>query len=267
LQQVFMNLAINAAEACDAESGVVTIVTAHEDVDESHARPAFGLPALQPGSYVSLKVTDNGCGMDEATVAKIFDPFFTTKFTGRGLGLSAVLGIIRAHKGTIRVDSGLGRGSTFQVLFPAAPKQSRRFPAEVPKTRTAPAGSGTILVVDDEEMVRKMARATLEHYGYDVVEAENGESAVGIFEDRSSAIHAVILDLTMPVMSGESTLNHLRRINPAVPVVLSSGFNEAEATRRFNGDELAGFLQKPYTALALAERVKVVLNGKKNGSA
>jgi CheY-like chemotaxis protein len=98
------------------------------------------------------------------------------------------------------------------------------------------------------------------------VEAENGESAVGIFEDKSSAIHAVILDLTMPVMSGESTLNHLRRINPAVPVVLSSGFNEAEATRRFNGDELAGFLQKPYTALALAERVKVVLNGKKNGS-
>jgi nitrogen-specific signal transduction histidine kinase len=267
LQQVFMNLAINAAEACDAEPGVVTIRTAREEVGETGARPAFGLPPLQPGSYICLEVSDNGCGMDEATVGKIFDPFFTTKFTGRGLGLSAVLGIIRAHKGAIRVESGVGRGSTFRVLFPAASKESRQPRAEAPKARSSGAGIGTILVVDDEAMVRNMARATLEHYGYNVVEADNGEAAVGIFEGRSSAINAVILDLTMPVMSGESTLSHLRRINPAVPVVLSSGFNEAEATRRFNGEELAGFLQKPYTALALAERVKCVLNGPKNGSA
>jgi PAS domain S-box-containing protein len=266
LQQVFMNLAINAAEACDAESGMVTIVTAPRQVDERYNPSAFGLPALQPGLYVSLEVTDNGCGMDEATVARIFDPFFTTKFTGRGLGLSAVLGIIRAHKGAIRVDSAAGRGSAFRVLFPAAPREAKRPPADIPKAHGA-GGTGTILVVDDEAMVRNMARATLEHYGYRVVEAENGETAVGIFREGSGAIDAVILDLTMPAMSGEATLNHLKRIDPAVPVVLSSGFSEAEATRRFHGEDLAGFLQKPYTAVALAERVKLVLSGGKNGSA
>jgi PAS domain S-box-containing protein len=263
LQQVFMNLAINASEACEGESGMVTIVTAREEVDESHARPAFGLPALQSGSYIRLEVADNGCGMDESTVAKIFDPFFTTKFTGRGLGLSAVLGIIRAHKGTIRVSTEPGRGSSFQVLFPAALSESKLPAEDRPKVHTAN-GKGTILVVDDEEMVRNMARATLEHYGYRVVEAASGENAVGIFEERSADIDAVILDLTMPAMSGESTLGHLKRIKPAVPVVLSSGYNEAEATRRFHGEDLAGFLQKPYTALALAERVRLLLNGRKN---
>ena len=254
LQQVFMNLVINAAEACGERPGCVVIRTTLEEIAP---RPSgsFGLPAPEPGTFVVLEVTDTGAGMDHATRARVFDPFFTTKFTGRGLGLSAVLGIMRSHKGAIDVYSDPGQGSTFRVFFPACgppvvKKTNER--AELP----AGAESGTVLLIDDEDLVRRMARATLEYHGYRVLEAEQGADGIEIFREHRGQIDLVLLDLTMPVMTGEQTLSHLRRVRGDVAVLLSSGFSRSEATRRFGAANLAGFLQKPYTAAQLAKAVR-----------
>lgn len=202
-----------------------------------------------------LDVTDTGCGMSEATIARIFDPFFTTKFSGRGLGLAAATGIIRGHKGALKVHSVLGDGSSFRVLFPAS--------AGSPKTRRLDfddeelKGGETILIIDDEEIVRRAARAALEHYGYTVIVSENGNDGLELLAKSDCPVDLVVLDMTMPGMSGEETLQHLRAILPELPVILSSGYNEAEATCRLTGKGLAAFIQKPYSASRLAQHIRI----------
>ena len=264
MQQVIMNLLINAAESCAGQAGMVHVSTSLATADARSLLPAFGLPPVQPGAFVRLEVRDTGCGMSEEVKAKIFDPFFTTKFAGRGLGLSAALGIIRSHHGAVQVESASGKGTTFRIYFPAAAGVPE--PAADAKTqRQQHAGGGTILVVDDEEVVRRTARVTLQRYGYRVLTADNGQAAVRLFESMAGEIELVILDLTMPVMGGEAALEHLKRIDPAAKILLSSGFSSAEVTERFQGRGLAGFLQKPYAASKLAEEVHAALG--RNGRA
>jgi PAS domain S-box-containing protein len=257
LQQLIMNLVINAAEAIPEDrQGSVLVITRAQTAGAEYLE-TMGITDIPPGNYVSLSVHDNGVGMDDATLGRIFDPFFSTKFLGRGLGLAAVCGIVRGHSGAMKVFSSPGQGTTFRVLLPVTAKPQPRGLPRVQKSDVS--GSGTVLVVDDELIVRKMATSCLENYGYDVVSAADGREGVALFEKLHPRIKLVILDLTMPVMGGDEALDLMRSANPEVPVILSSGYNESEATTRFAGKGLAGFLQKPYTAAALAEKVASVV--------
>ena len=258
VQQVFMNLVLNAAEAIGSHNGLISIRTGVENVDRRYSLLHPEATELQPGRYVFLEVRDTGCGMDEATRAKIFDPFFSTKFTGRGLGLAAVSGIVRGHQGAIVVASAPGKGTCFTVLFPAASPSGVR-PAKTSLGEAALRGAGVILVVDDEPLVRQMAKLALERHGYTVLLAESGPAAIDVFRRYPGEIALVVLDLSMPQMSGEETLPELNKIRPGVKVVVSSGYSEAEAMNLFRGQRVVGFIQKPYNSKGLAEKVKVYI--------
>jgi PAS domain S-box-containing protein len=259
IQQLVMNLVINGAEAIgEGKSGSVVVTTGRQHVDETYLQQTLKGDEIPTGDYVKLTVSDNGCGMSEATLARIFDPFYTTKFAGRGLGLAAAMGIVRGHKGALTVYSNPGEGSSFRVLFPVTggkPMDKRRAADE-----NGLKGHGTVLVIDDEEIVLRTARSALEHYGYTVVVAENGKEGLETLLRMDKAVALVLLDMTMPVMSGEETLKRLRAVRPDLPVILSSGYNEGEATRTLPEKGLAGFIQKPYSASLLAEHVKIALS-------
>jgi two-component system, cell cycle sensor histidine kinase and response regulator CckA len=196
-------------------------------------------------------------------LARIFDPFFTTKFTGRGLGLAAVHGIVRGHKGAIRVASQPGKGTTFRVYFPAVGPPATRHESEVPPTVWR--GRGVVLVVDDEEIVRGLARRLVEEAGFSALTARDGEEAVRLYRQYRDDIACVLLDLTMPRMDGAETLSELRRISPDVRVILSSGFGEERATAKVSGLGSAGFLQKPYRYDALVAALRKAVAGDPSG--
>ena len=264
LQQIIMNLVINGAEAIpENQKGTVTVRTAVEELNAQSIQRDYAAAEIQPGRYIAIEVEDTGIGMDDEVKSRIFDPFFTTKFTGRGLGLSAVIGAIHSHKGTIRVKTAPGRGTTMKVLLPVAERGvAERSVAEARPAAEAEGdlrGSGVILVVDDEEIVRQTAKTTLERYGYTVLLADNGQSGVEAFRQHADEIAVVILDMAMPVMGGEEALRVMRTIRPDAPVILSSGYTEMEAERRFAGERLAAFAQKPYAAATLARLVKRVM--------
>lgn len=255
IQQLVMNLVINGAEAIDSTGGRVVVSTRLQELDEQYVSDNLAGDHVEPGEFVLLEVHDTGHGMDESTLARIFDPFFTTKFTGRGLGLAAVLGIVRGHRGALKVYSHPGSGTTFKVFLPIARGQIAPKPQPVPMNYH---GNATVLVVDDEDVVKKLVSTTLERYGYKVLIASNGKEALDLFVTGGAEIGLVILDMTMPVMSGEETLVRLMKIQPGLRVIASSGYNEIEAVRRF-GTGIKCFLQKPYRAQELAEKVKLTL--------
>jgi PAS domain S-box-containing protein len=257
LEQIVMNLIINAGEAIQDDAGSVTVTTGMRRVGVEELG-AFLTEHKEEGNYVALQVRDTGSGMDEETLKRIFDPFFSTKFLGRGLGLSAALGIIRGHKGAIKVTSAPGQGTLFEVLFPAGAEVRVR-PARPPEEAALVAGHGTILVVDDEDFVRSFLHQVLTRAGYEVLLAENGEETLSVFSRNQSRISLVLLDLVMPVMSGEEALPHLLAMQPGVRVIVSSGQDEEECMRKLREPRVAGFLQKPYTPSVLTAKVQEVL--------
>jgi PAS domain S-box-containing protein len=260
IQQIIMNLLINASEAIGEGPGKVTIRTGA--TERAEGRFSSRVQAEIPkGDYVLLEIGDNGIGMDADTVKRIFDPFFTTKFTGRGLGLAAVLGIVKGHRGDIEVVSQPGAGTTFKILLPRAASaglQARRQETLV-EVDTAPAANTgkTVLVVDDEEMVRMAAARALERQGHRVLIAANGAEALEILRGDSD-VGLVVLDLTMPVMTGGQAIPLIKGMCPALPIILSSGFAEAEVSRRYADAGIADFLQKPYTAATIASKVRQI---------
>ena len=258
LRQVVMNLITNASDALEGQPGSIRVVTAVIDADQAYFEGMDVGDDLPPGRYVSLEVSDSGRGMDPETRVRMFDPFFTTKTAGRGLGLAATLGILRGHGGAIRVYSEEGEGTSIKVLLPqsdAAPAPSRRLsePKDVGSLR------GTVLVVDDLELVRQMVRSALERAGLTVLEAADGNEALALYAERGATIDVVLLDLTMPQLSGEETFAQLRRMNANIAVLLMSGYNAQDTTSKFVGRGLAGFLQKPFGAGELLARVAALL--------
>ena len=258
LRQVIMNLVINASEAIGDQSGVIAVSTGLTRVDRAYLGGTMLAPELPEGDYVFLEISDNGCGMNAATQARIFDPFFTTKFTGRGLGLAAVLGIVRGHKGALKFDSEPGRGTTFKLLFPAAGGPGETA-VEMPAAPSQWQGRGTVLVVDDEETVRSTVARMLRPTGLESVLVSDGLEAVEVFRADPGRFVLVLLDLTMPRMDGEETFAELRRLRADVRVVLMSGYNQQEALVRFPGKVLASFLQKPFDIAELRAVLQSVL--------
>ena len=261
VQQIVMNLILNATEAIEeTRAGTVVVRTRAVDLDAAAiGRTEIVSGNLTPGPYLVLEVEDNGAGMDHETQTRIFDPFFTTKFTGRGLGLSAVQGILRTHNGALELVSRLGEGSTFRVFLPASGKPAFRVPAPVERAKR---GAGTVLVVDDEEIVRRTSKATLERAGFKVVLAESGEHAIRILRDKETpAMQLIVLDMSMPNMNGKDAMERIRQLGVVVPVLICSGYSEAEVCREFVGLDVAGFIQKPFTARELTGRVRSALPG------
>ncbi|RLA16146.1 MAG: hypothetical protein DRQ60_01340 [Gammaproteobacteria bacterium] len=245
IQQVIMNLITNASEAIGDQSGIITITTGVIDCDRTYLQKAFAEEELAAGHYVFLEITDNGEGMDEPTRSQIFDPFFTSKFTGRGLGLSAVLGIVRGHKGAIQVYSEPGKGTSFKLLFPETTQPVEEL-GKKQSTHSKWMGSGKALVVDDDHMVQEVAQQFLLASGFEVLLASDGLEGVELFQQHAEELSVVLLDMTMPRMDGAEAFREMRQINDTIPVILSSGYNEQEATNQFVGRGLAGFIQKPY---------------------
>jgi CheY-like chemotaxis protein len=237
MQQMMMNLVINGAEAIgDHQSGIVRVAA-----------------APRPGG-VEVAVSDNGCGMSEELAGRIFDPFFSTKFTGRGLGLAAVQGIVRAHRGTIQVETAPGSGTTFRITLPSAV----RLPEATAGEAVGDAAEAAILVVDDEELVQSVTGRMLERMGYRVLLANSGPAAIELHRQNRGSISLVLLDWVMPGMNGEETLRALRQTGPDLPVVICTGNGQGDAAARF-GASSGGLLQKPFTIHELAEKVTAVM--------
>jgi len=258
IRQIVMNLVINASDAIGERSGLIRVCTGLMRADRQYLEETFLSPDLTAGDYVFLEVNDNGCGMAPEVKARIFEPFYSTKFTGHGLGLAAVLGIVRAHHGAVKVYSEPGRGTTFKLLFPAV-SEGLQEPAKSGDTLSAWRGSGLALVVDDEETVRAVTARTLESLGFIPLTASDGTEGVRVFREHAGKLVLVLLDLTMPHMNGEETYRELCRINPNVPVVLMSGFPEKDTVDRFAGKALAGFIQKPFDRSRLQAKLHAVL--------
>ena len=257
IQQIVLNLITNASEAIGDEPGEIHVRTGAGEFSAAELKAGLSGPEPSPGPYVWFEVEDTGEGIDESTRSKMFDPFFTTKFTGRGLGLSTVLGIARGHDGAIAIDTGPDRGTRFRVLFPAGhgePARSRPAPSLEPG-----AARGTVLLVDDEAPVRKVGRRMLEKLGYDVLTASDGREGLELFRRHAEQIACVVLDMTMPEMSGDEVFREMRGLDADVRVLLASGYDEVEATRRIDHSIPYGFLRKPYDREELAAKLRELL--------
>lgn len=258
LRQILMNLVINASDALSGQLGEITLRTGLVQADRNLLRQAVLSPSVPEGPYAYLEVRDTGCGMPPETIARIFDPFFTTKFAGRGLGLAAVLGIVRGHMGALFVESTPGRGSLFRLLLPVAKSPPPASTAANAGSRSPWRHSGRVLLVDDEEAVRFVGSHMLQSFGFTVDSAPNGAEGIALFE-KFPGYDLVIVDLTMPGMSGDEVLRRIRTLRPDVRVLLMSGFSEQEVTQRVGPDCRAVFIQKPFTVEAMRTQLRSIL--------
>ncbi|MEQ8188012.1 MAG: PAS domain S-box protein [Candidatus Eremiobacterota bacterium] len=256
IQQIIIALITNASEAMEDRKGLITISTGIKECDPSYLSKSRLEILPEPGLFVYMEVRDTGIGMDEETQKKIFDPFFTTKFTGRGLGMSAVIGIIRSHGGAIFVESAKNIGTAVTVMFPAYKKETPEICRETSDKKVTPLLNRTVLLVDDEDMLRKSGKAILTRFGFNVITASDGLEAVEIYKKHSSDINCIIMDLSMPRMDGITALKKIRHLNPEIKIILSSGYNEQEAIGHYTGHGISGFLQKPYEIRKLKEKLK-----------
>jgi two-component system, cell cycle sensor histidine kinase and response regulator CckA len=257
-----MNLVINAGESIpERTSGEVKVAVGRHSLQPEDYRDAVVPIETVDQEYVSFTVTDNGVGMDAATQARIFDPFFSTKFHGRGLGLAAVLGIVKGHNGTIIVRTAPGKGSAFTLLLPASQATRRVETPTPPSPWIAATGNGTILFVDDDPMLRTIAQKTLEEHGYHVLLAENGQQAIDLLAAHPE-VRAVVLDLAMPVMGGDVAGPMMHSLRPDMPLILSSGYSECDVLEQVGHDVAAAFLEKPYRTDMLVAKVEQVLRSR-----
>ncbi len=256
-RQVIMNLVINAAESLAQSPRQVTLSTQNITLNEGAIASLTFAGGAVPGDYACIEVADTGTGMSQDTLRRIFEPFYTTKFTGRGLGLCAVQGIIRSRGGALDVTSELGKGTTFRVYFPASVvRDGGATGSPFPHRTYSTDQLGTLLVVDDEEGIRDIAATALRRQGFEVITSANGAEAVALVKKRTEPLLGVLLDLTMPELDGVATLQALRALRPDLRAVLMSGYEQREALRRFEGLGLSGFLQKPFSMDALADTAR-----------
>ncbi|MEQ8188011.1 MAG: PAS domain S-box protein [Candidatus Eremiobacterota bacterium] len=245
IQQIIMNLITNASEAIGDKSGVITLATGMENCENSYLIRSRLKEIPQAGTFVYIEVKDTGCGMDKKTQDKLFDPFFTTKFTGRGLGMSAVIGIVKSHRGAIMVDSIRDSGTSIKVFFPVCHHDTGDIADEKGGALPFKSMDGTILLVDDEDIILATSEIILQRLGFRVITASDGEKAIQIFAEQSDKIDCIIMDLSMPKMDGLTAFKEIINIKPDVKIILSSGYNEEESVKEHT-DGLAGFLEKPY---------------------
>jgi nitrogen-specific signal transduction histidine kinase/ActR/RegA family two-component response regulator len=259
IHQLLMNIVINASEAIGQNPGKIKIVTGTVWADHELLSQALFGQEMPEGWYIYIEVSDTGHGMDEETRSKMFDPFFTTKFTGRGLGLSAVQGIVRGHKGALAIESELGKGTTFRVYFPISQEIVTYLPQEQSEA-SALTKNSTILMVDDDNLLRNATSRMLNHFGFKVLEAVDGKHGIEVFLEHLSEIDCVLLDLTMPNLGGEETLCEMRKIKDDIKIVLMSGYSEQEVAKRFSSISQIEFLQKPYTSKELREKLSKAMS-------
>ncbi len=255
LRQILLNLITNASDAIGDAAGEIAIQTSVEAVDGELTDEVYRSDNFRPGKHVCFQVSDTGCGMDERTRRSLFEPFFTTKPTGHGLGLAAVLGIVGSHRGAIVVESECDKGSCIRVYVPSTHKRPTPVKPHVPRD-TPWRGSGTILVIDDEAVVRNLSSKILENVGFATMSAENGREGLACFREHHHKLSAVILDLTMPHMDGSEAYAEIRRIDKHMPLLISTGFSQENTMPKFANDPKIRFLQKPYRAVALLEKIR-----------
>ncbi|MDT8390399.1 MAG: response regulator [Lentisphaeria bacterium] len=259
LRQVILNLVVNASEALPDEGGMVTVKTGVTECDEACLLSVYLDNKLAPGRYVFVDVSDTGRGMDKTAASRLFDPFYTTKQTGRGLGLAAVLGIVRGHGGTIKVQSEPGQGTRFTVLFPVSNTKKAPVPAAGGTGHDRREGL-SVLLVDDEPSVRQVGKLMLERLGCHVLTAVDGKDGLDVYQRHEKDIQLVILDMTMPRMNGKETFRELRRVNPRVKIILTSGYDAQDATSHFADKGLTGFMQKPFQLKTMRQCVNEALD-------
>jgi PAS domain S-box-containing protein len=260
LRQIVMNLIINASEAIGEEHGDIRVALTKTDITTGQQEKDHSGKVITPGSYLCLEVTDTGCGMDDETKQRIFEPFYTTKFVGRGLGMSAVLGIITSHKGALQLSSQPGHGTTFKVYLPVQNGENSVEPLQQ-NAPTAWQGSGTILLVEDEPQLILVAKNLMKALGFSVIEATNGKEALELYRKNAAEIGLVLTDIGMPLMNGYQLIRELKRINPKLPIIVSSGFGDTDVISRIAPGDVSGVISKPYSFDQLRDVLKSVVEG------